>query len=114
MHELSLVSEILRLCEEQAKKQSAKRVHEIRLKVGILSGVEPELLKRAFESLSVGSMVQGAALILEPQGLVLACESCHKESEARELSLRCPKCGSLQTQILAGEDLLLSTIVLEG
>lgn len=114
MHELSLVAEILRLTEQHALEQGAMRVREIRLEVGVLSGVEPSLLKRAFEALSMGSQAEGAELIFEAKGLLLACKACQKETEAKELSMRCPNCGSLQTRVLAGEDLLLKTIVLEA
>lgn len=114
MHELSLVTEILRLAEQHALEQGARRVREIRLEVGVLSGVEPSLLKRAFEALSLGSQADGADLILETKGLLLACKSCQKESEAKGLSVRCPSCGSLETRVLSGEGLLLKTLVLEA
>jgi hydrogenase nickel incorporation protein HypA/HybF len=114
MRELSPLAEILRLAKQHALEYGAGRVREIRLKVNVLSGAEPKLLRRAFLALSVGSQAGGAELIFKVKGLLLACKVCYKESEAKELSMWCPNCGSLHTRVLAGEELLLKTLVLEA
>ena len=49
MHEYSIVQSLLESCEEHAKSNDAKKVTKVVVKIGVLSGVEPELLQTAFE-----------------------------------------------------------------
>ena len=48
MHELSVCQGLIRQVEQIAAQNEARAVGKILLKVGALSGVEPDLLKHAF------------------------------------------------------------------
>jgi len=48
MHEFSIVQSLLNLIEENARKNSAKSVSKVVVKIGKMSGVEPHLLEIAF------------------------------------------------------------------
>ena len=55
MHELSIMQSALSQALEQARHAGAGKVHEIRLRIGVLSGVVPEALQFAFEVLAEGT-----------------------------------------------------------
>ena len=50
MHEYSIVQSLLESGEEHAKQNEAKEVTQVIIKVGVLSGVEPDLLQTAFDT----------------------------------------------------------------
>ncbi len=50
MHEYSIVSSLIEQCEQHAREQHSTKITRVAIKVGVLSGVEPELLKTAFET----------------------------------------------------------------
>ncbi|MFN4319146.1 MAG: hydrogenase maturation nickel metallochaperone HypA [Aquificaceae bacterium] len=113
MHEFSLVQSLLELLEEQVRLYGAKGVAKVEVSVGVLSGVEPHLLKLAFDTFKEGTVAGKAELLLEVEGLILWCEDCKREYEKEELNLLCPACGSLNTHIKGGQDLLLKSLELE-
>lgn len=110
MHEYSIVESLLDLCEKEAKKAGAKGVAKIVVKVGVLNGVEPDLLIDAYGVFSDNSFAKDAKLDLIIQNVVISCNSCNETSELKELSYRCPKCGSEDFRIIDGEELLLMSI----
>ncbi len=113
MHELSLCYALLEQVERIAKQQQAERVVSIRLQIGPLAGIEPELLQRAFPLVIPGSLAAGAELVIEPLPLRIHCTTCEWEGEATPSHLRCPHCESLQTQVISGEEMLLASLELE-
>ena len=50
MHEYSVVQSLLESCEEHARQNDAKKVTKVVVKIGVLSGVEPDLLQTAFDT----------------------------------------------------------------
>lgn len=113
MHEFSIVQSLIELVEEQARKHGASKVLKLELVVGDLSGVEPHLLKLAFDTFKEGTVADGAELLIHRERLRLYCGDCGRESEKEELNLLCPECGSLNTQVIAGQELLLKSIEME-
>ena len=107
MHEYSIVQALLELCEDEAKKAGADHILNITVKVGRLSGVEPELLQGAYDVFSEDHFCKGAELRLVYQNVILACQSCGSESEIEKLILTCPKCQSESVEVLDGEELIL-------
>ena len=61
MHELSVCQALVEQAERIARERQA-RVIRLMLTIGPLSGVESELLRRAFPLASAGTCCEGAAL----------------------------------------------------
>ena len=112
MHELSicqaLVSEIETLCEENTCTGVAK----IWLRIGALSGVEPQLLERAFPLAAAGTVAADAELIIETAPLRVYCETCQTESSALPNRLVCGHCGDWHTRLLSGDEMILESLEL--
>ena len=62
MHEMSLAEGVLQLVEDTARREAASRVKTVVLEIGQMSSVEPEALRFCFESVTRGSIAQGATL----------------------------------------------------
>jgi len=64
MHELGIANSVLEAVEAEAKQRAAKPV-KVGLRVGELSGVEPDSLAFGFEALTAGTEWQGLELAIE-------------------------------------------------
>lgn len=113
MHEVSLILNLLDIVEENVRKFNAKRVTHIYLKVGKLSGAEPELLKSAFEVVKKGTVIEDATLTLEVIEPLVKCLNCGYEFSPEDMVFICPRCSSAETRILKGEELLLEKMEVE-
>jgi hydrogenase nickel incorporation protein HypA/HybF len=112
MHELSLCQSLLSQVEEIARRERAERVDLIRLRVGPLSGVVPELLESAFGIARAGTVAAGAELLIETLPVRIRCTRCGAESEAPPNRLLCGACGDFRTQLLSGDEMLLASLEL--
>lgn len=113
MHEFSIAMGLLRLVEEQAKRAAAKRVNSIKVVVGKLTCVVPELLREAFDFCSQGTIAEGANLFIEQPPLLCKCKACEAEFEPKGFSLKCPECGEEKFDIISGRELLLERVEVE-
>ena len=113
MHEYSIVQALLNQCEEQAKKHNASKITKVVTKIGVLSGVEPDLLQTAFDTFKEGTICDGCEFVMNIQKVVLYCNDCKSDSEIDDLAMACPKCGSLNTNVVDGEDMYLMSLEME-
>ncbi|NPA42038.1 MAG: hydrogenase maturation nickel metallochaperone HypA [Aquificae bacterium] len=113
MHEFSIVQSLLALIEDYARENGAKEVSKVVVQVGVLSGVEPHLLKTAFDTFKEGTVAETAELVMEIEPLRIKCLDCGEEAQKEELNALCPSCGSVNTQVVGGEDLLLKSLEME-
>lgn len=107
MHEMSICQGLMDQVERIAAEQRAGRVDSIVLSIGPLSGVEPELLARAFEAARIQTVAEHAELEIRTGPVVVKCRSCGARGEARVNRLLCPSCGDWQVDLLEGDELLL-------
>ncbi|WP_170019983.1 hydrogenase maturation nickel metallochaperone HypA [Campylobacter sp. RM16190] len=107
MHELSIVQDLVRLCEQNAAKQNAKEIIKIEIKVGRLSGVEPHYLQSAFDVYKNETICSNAKLVINVQNIVIECNQCGLNTQLGENDFTCPKCGSQDLRVIDGEDMYL-------
>ncbi|QBF83709.1 hydrogenase/urease nickel incorporation protein HypA [Shewanella maritima] len=107
MHEYSIVLALIEQCEQHAAQHQADSIKRVSIKVGVLSGVEPDLLKTAFDTFKEEGICKGAELEMHIQPLVLHCQDCDSKQEIGEYNIICPKCQSSNTRVLDGEDMYL-------
>lgn len=114
MHELSVCQELLAQVRATARAHGAASVGRITLKLGPLSGVEPDLLQRAFVVARAGEMTERAELVVTAAPVVIRCRSCGAEHEAQSNRLVCAECGDYHVDLVGGDELLLARIELHG
>ncbi len=68
MHEVGIMQSALDIAEQQAQAAGATKIHEIRLRIGQMSGVVPEALQHAFTVLKDGTMAEEASFALCARG----------------------------------------------
>ncbi len=112
MHELAICEAMLTQLRDLVAKHGAVGVHAIRIEVGELAGVEPELLKRAFSVARAGSCAAEAALSIDVLPVVIRCLCCDVECSAPPNRLCCAGCGANRVRLVSGEQLLLRQVEL--
>ena len=80
MHETGVCRDIVETVEMSALRGHAKRVVEVRLKLGEVHDVVPEILAGAFEWMARGTVVEGAKLVIERVPFTVQCEACGTSS----------------------------------
>lgn len=112
MHEYALCVALLEQVEQLAEQHQAQAVDRILLQVGPLSGAEPELLRHAWPLAAAGSVAEQAELVIESSAIVVRCTQCGARSEVPANRLLCDQCGSFQTRILSGDEMVLCSVEL--
>jgi hydrogenase nickel incorporation protein HypA/HybF len=107
MHELSLIANLFEILEEKAAEQNAKKIVQVKLQVGLLSGAVPELLKTAFDIYKKDTMAAEAELEIEEVPLKYQCLACKTEMIEEDYIIACSKCGSRNLKTVAGTDMFL-------
>jgi hydrogenase nickel incorporation protein HypA/HybF len=110
MHEYSILQSALTQALREARLAGAARVHEIRLRVGVLSGVVPEALQFAFEALTPGTLAEGALLTIDEVPARFWCAPCAREFVSKNLYSECPDCNTPSNELRAGRELELSSM----
>jgi len=112
MHELSLVRSLLQQVEEIACAERASGVEYVCVALGPLSGVEPLLIRSAFEQLAPATAAAGAELVVDEIPLTVLCLDCGALFDAADFRFHCPECGSPQTRVVSGEEFRLMSVTI--
>lgn len=113
MHEFSIVQSLISMVEENAILNNAKEVSKVVLDIGVLSGVEPDLLKTAFETFKeISDFTKNSEIVINIKKLTIYCFDCKKEYQKEDINMVCPSCGSLNTKLLEGNEMLLRSLEL--
>ncbi len=111
MHEYSLVASLLDEVVRQAEVHHASAVHLVRVRVGELAGVDPELLRTAFEVARSGTVCATAELSVVTERAIWQCPRCGARPSPGA-ALRCALCG-VPARLESGRDLVLERLELE-
>ncbi len=126
MHEASYALAIIDAVVKQLEERDLKnvKVTKVYVKIGELSLIDAVALKNAFEAYSMGSPLEGAELVIETIPSKFKCRDCGHVWGFREAfpqlkenipvihlyphlvaeMLKCPKCGSLDVEVLQGDE----------
>ena len=110
MHELSIMQSALNQAFREARLAGAARVHEIRLRIGVLSGVVPDALRFAFEAITPGTAAEGALLTIEEVPARFWCAACRREFVSANFFAECPDCGAPSGELRAGREMELCSM----
>jgi hydrogenase nickel incorporation protein HypA/HybF len=100
------------LVQRYAVEKHARRVERVVLRIGTLSGVDPESLRFAFDVVSRGTQAEGAILDIETIQAAVFCKACQKEfvGQDRGFIFTCPICGDFCGEIRRGREIELGRL----
>lgn len=110
MHELSMVSGILRLVQETAREHHAQRIVRVRVALGLLACVEAQTLSACFDIVAEGTIAEGATLEVDIVPLSCTCTGCGHMFELTRRVFVCPACASFDITFEGGHGCRLMAI----
>ena len=113
MHEMSIAEGILQIVEDAAAQQGFRRVTEVRLEIGALSGVEIEALTFCLDVVLKNGIAEGARIELEKVPGTGYCLGCGETVPVLALYDACPNCGSYQVQATGGSEMRVKDLLVE-
>lgn len=117
MHEVGIASSILEASLTETARRPGARLVAIGVRVGVLSGVDVEALRFAFECLVADTDERNVAFTVEACPRVNRCQACGHEfdspSNAPFSDAPCPRCQSQLTRFVSGDQLDLKFIEVE-
>ena len=112
VHELSICQALIEQVEALAREEGALQVVQVRIGIGPLSGVEPQLLQQAFQLARAGSVAANASLLVDHLPVRVSCSKCGQETGADVANLACGNCGDWHTRLVSGDEMLLTQVEL--
>ncbi|MBU1012662.1 MAG: hydrogenase maturation nickel metallochaperone HypA [Bacteroidetes bacterium] len=113
MHELSIAINIIEIVNEEAAKAKAKRVTDIELEVGSLSGIEIEALELALEVSVKETIMQHAILKIVRKQAMAHCNSCKSDFSCESLFDPCPTCNGFDYKVFQGQEMIVKSLAIE-
>jgi hydrogenase nickel incorporation protein HypA/HybF len=101
---------MLEQIEEQAARHNGAAVLAVQVKIGVLSGVDCEALRFAWEVARQGTEVAGAQLEIERVPLLVRCPGCGMTHTPEVQAIFCPRCITPEQDILSGRELELTSL----
>jgi hydrogenase nickel incorporation protein HypA/HybF len=105
VHELSIAREIIEIVEAEAARSNLTRVDTVNIRLGALTGVNPDALAFSFEASVMDTALDGARLVIEKVPIKGRCRNCQTGFEVEEFVFLCPQCASGDLEIISGEEL---------
>jgi hydrogenase nickel incorporation protein HypA/HybF len=105
MHELRIAESIAKITRQEMARRDISSLKAIGLRIGVLSGVDPEALRFSFTAIAQGTDLGSAELRIEAVPVQGHCRACHHDFELNEFNLICPHCGGTDIHLQSGEEL---------
>lgn len=105
MHELALATEIVKNVSKLAMENEALKVTELRLELGVMSGIEKEVFDFCFDLAAKNTILEGAKLSVDQIPLLIRCQNCFSLSSPEVYNIVCEKCESNDVVIIKGKEL---------
>jgi hydrogenase nickel incorporation protein HypA/HybF len=111
VHEFSIVQALMERVEAEAAARSALSVTAIHVRLGAQSGVDPDLLRRAYGAYRIGTISAQAPLDVTVVPVEWRCSRCEAIIPAGR-PLACAACGA-RARLAQGDEILLDRVELE-
>ncbi len=114
MHEVSIAESLLDVAVDNCRQSGYAKITGIQVLIGKASGVMPEALLFAFDSMKEDTIARDAALMIVEVPLRGHCNDCGKDFEVEDrYVLACPHCGGLQYTVSSGRELTIAEMEVE-
>jgi len=108
MHEFSLAQALLDIVTQEADRNGVSKVQRVGIKVGAFSHAAPQALAFCFDAVKPGTVAEEAELVVERVPLRGLCPQCRQESDLKEPTDPCPRCGFVPLEIIKGRELYVA------
>lgn len=110
MHEMSIALSIIDIANEEALRANAKRINEIEIEIGSISGVEISALEFSLELAVKNTLLENAQRKIISIPAKAECLECNSTFALTTFYEPCPSCESLTIKIIQGKELKIKSI----
>ena len=111
MHELGVVFHCIKQINAVAAENGVKRIHSVTVQLGEVSAVIPYYFEDCWNwAVKKETVLKGAELVIETIPAVTHCENCGKDYPTVKHGKTCPHCGSGNTFLLTGNEIMIKQI----
>ena len=112
MHELSLCGSIANIVGRHAAGRSVSVIH---IQVGQLRQIVPDTLGYCWGLVSEGTPLADSRIAVEVIPARIRCRACDGITEVGDIPVfACRDCGSIDAEVISGEEFLITTLELAG
>ena len=113
MHELSVVSSILKTAEDEVLKVNGRFVSEIFMEIGQISGIELSSLHFVWPQVVQNTVLERAKISINiPEGKA-RCLECENIFTIDKLYDSCPDCNSPFKEIIGGKEMKIKKLIIK-
>jgi hydrogenase nickel incorporation protein HypA/HybF len=113
MHELGIANSILEAVRTEVAKVHGRYATKVSVRIGEMTAVDPEALRFSFDVLTQDTDLARLQLEVQICPLRNRCEECGEEFVVHDFDIQCPKCRSLRTKFLSGDEFALDYLEVE-
>jgi len=113
MHEFGIACSILETVREEAEKRPESRLLKVGVRIGEITGVEPDALTFSFDALVEGSELAPLDLVIERTPRRHLCPECQHKFAVVGYEVACPKCAEQRTRCIGGFEMEIAYLELE-
>lgn len=113
MHELSIAISIVDTAIDQAAQASARRVSEVELDIGLLSGIEYQALEFALGVASKDTILEETLFRINRVEALAECPQCQYLYCPEGKFSHCPECNEPGIRLIRGNELKIKSLLVE-
>ncbi len=110
MHELAITQSMFDIVLKQAEQVHAKKVTQINLVIGEMTGVVADSVQFYLNFLTKDTIAEGVVVSIKMVPPKAQCRSCNQTFELKEFDWACPNCKGNIVEIIAGKELFVESI----
>jgi len=114
MHEMTICESIIGQLEDERLRRGFGTVKRLRLEIGMLSCLDPEALRYAFEISTRETFLDGMTLEIDRPPGQAKCLDCGAEAEISSRLDSCPACGGSHLDASGGAQMRLIEMEIQG
>lgn len=111
MHEVGIISSLVKTIEKIIQKEGMTEVERVVLEVGELSGVVPDYMEKCWPAATYRTFMEKTKLEMQVVPGIVKCKDCGELFNAVSCDLKCPRCQSEAMEILSGNDLIVQELI---
>lgn len=120
MHEISIAGAIIDSVLDAARRNNAIKVKEVFIEIGELTALNPRQLKFIFETITAGTIAEGAAYNIKIMKSLIQCKKCAYNGPIEFYEklhfflpvIKCPQCDESEVDIIAGRECCVNKIII--
>jgi len=113
MHEMALANSVLQAVRMEAARHPGSCPSRVGVRIGELAAVDPSALEFCFDALTRETDLEALQLEIEICPRRHRCLDCSTEFGVKDYFFECPRCASLRSECLSGDELELAYLEVE-